>query len=660
MRVVLLTGKGGVGKTSLSAATALEMARAGKRTFLLSTDPAHNLGDALGQRVGSGATEVAPGLVAREVAVLDELDRTWSKIQAFLRGLLKDEADPLIAAELLVFPGLEELVALRAIREVEATGEFDCCVVDCAPTGSTLRMLRFPDALRLFMDHFFDLERKGARALRPVLERLHAEGVVPDEEVFDAVERLVGDVEDVRRILVDGSRTTARLVVNPARLVVAEARRSFAYLSLYGVTTDAVLVNRVLPEAAKRGFFARWAERERSELAEIEASFPIPRFNAALADRELRGRDDLRRPGPSALRRPRSRRDFRAFPADPSRETRRTHLAGAGSPGRGEGGDRSGGAGQRDRGPGARREPHRGVAGFGRRPAHRARASRRRCSQDRIRVRSDPSEPGRGAENTPNRERPYQRPTRIVCLVPSLTEALFSLGLGERVVGVTEWCIHPAAGVRDLPKVGGTKTPDRDAIVRLAPDLVIANREENRRRDVERLEAAGLRVWVTDPRTVADGVALLAELAELGATPQRAASVVEPVRSAFQGALAEVAPSPVRTFCPIWKDPWMVVGGNTYAHDLIALCGAENVFADEGDRRYPIVTEEQIVQAAPEVVLLPDEPYAFGPRDAAALARLQIPAAAAGRIHLIDGTLVSWYGPRIGPAIEELRAILRV
>ena len=293
MRVILLTGKGGVGKTSLAAATALEIARSGKRTFLLSTDPAHNLADAFGQPIGSGATDLAPGLVAREVAVLDELDRSWSQIQAFLRGLLKEGADPLIADELLVFPGLEELVALRAIREVETTGEFDCCVVDCAPTGSTLRMLRFPDALRLFMDHFFDLERKGARALRPILERLHAEGVVPDEAVFDAVERLVRDVEDVRRILVDGSRTTARLVVNPARLVVAEARRSFAYLSLYGVTTDAVLVNRVLPDAAKHGFFSRWADRERLELAEIEASFPIPRMSVPLQDHELGGRDDL-------------------------------------------------------------------------------------------------------------------------------------------------------------------------------------------------------------------------------------------------------------------------------------------------------------------------------------------------------------------------------
>ena len=255
----------------------------------------------------------------------------------------------------------------------------------------------------------------------------------------------------------------------------------------------------------------------------------------------------------------------------------------------------------------------------------------------------------------PRRDRPSRAPERIVSLVPSLTEALFELGLGQRVVGVTEWCIHPADGVREVPKVGGTKTPDRDAIVRLAPDLVIANHEENRRRDVEWLEAAGLRVWVTDPRTTAEGVALLAEVAELGASPERVAAIVRPVEAAYARAREEAAGPRPRTFCPIWKDPWMSVGGDTYIHDLLTLCGAHNVFADEGDRRYPILTEEQIVAAAPEVILLPDEPYAFGPRDAAAFAKLPVPAADAGRIHLIDGTLVTWYGPRIETALRVIR-----
>jgi arsenite-transporting ATPase len=297
VRVILMTGKGGVGKTSHAIATALGAAAHGHRVFLLSADPAHSLGDALGRRVGGRPVALAPDLVAREVSVLEELDRSWSEIQRWLRELLRDETDALLAEELLVFPGLEELVALRAIREVEETGDFDVCVVDCAPTGATLRMLRFPDALRIFMENFFDLERRGARLLRPLMERVHAAGVIPREEFFDAFERLYRDVEDVRQILMDGDRTTARLVVNPARVVVEETRRSFAYLSLYGVATDAVVVNRLLPAEAAGGYLARWAERERGELDSIEASFPIPQFRAPLYPRELRGIEDLARLG---------------------------------------------------------------------------------------------------------------------------------------------------------------------------------------------------------------------------------------------------------------------------------------------------------------------------------------------------------------------------
>lgn len=293
MRVILLTGKGGVGKTSHAIATALGAAAHRHRVFLLSADPSHSLGDALGRRVGARPVAIAEGVVAREVAVLDELDRSWSEIQRWLRELLREDTDEVLAEELLVFPGLEELMALRAVREVEATGDFDVCVVDCAPTGATLRMLRFPDALRIFMENFFDLERRGARLLRPLMERVGAAGVVPRDEFFEAIERLYCDVEDVRQILMDGDRTTARLVVNPARVVVEETRRSFAYLSLYGVATDAVVVNRLLPAEAAGGYLARWAERERGELASIEASFPIPQFRAPLYPRELRGIEDL-------------------------------------------------------------------------------------------------------------------------------------------------------------------------------------------------------------------------------------------------------------------------------------------------------------------------------------------------------------------------------
>jgi ABC-type Fe3+-hydroxamate transport system substrate-binding protein len=274
------------------------------------------------------------------------------------------------------------------------------------------------------------------------------------------------------------------------------------------------------------------------------------------------------------------------------------------------------------------------------------------------------SEPSR---DTPPRGRPDAPPRRIVSLVPSLTESLCALGLGDRIVGVTEWCVHPADAVARIPKVGGTKNPDLTAIRALAPDLVIANQEENRKRDIEKLEGSGVRVWVTYPCTVREGAELLAEMAAL-AGPEAGAAVRERVAAPVLRAVAEAEAAliasraagvaPVRVFCPIWRDPWMAVGAPTYADDLISLCGGVNVFSAHAERRYPRVTLDEIAAARPEVVLLPDEPYAFGAPDAAELSRLSIPAAASGRIHLIDGTFVSWYGPRILRAIELLRRLL--
>ena len=294
MRVLLHTGKGGVGKTSVAVATALGAAAHGHRVFLLSTDSAHSLGDALARPVGPRPVQIAPNVMAQEISAQAELERSWSAIQDWLRALLREQSNELAAEELLVLPGLEELVSLRAVREVEARGDTDVCVVDCAPTGATLRMLRLPDVLRSLMDHFWDWKRRTARALRPVAERVGLGRFVAPEEVFDAIERLYADIEAVREILLDETRTSARLVVNPARVVVDETRRSFAYLCLYGVSTDAVIVNRLLPPEAAGGYFARWAQREREELADIERSFPVPLLRAPLHPHELRGIDALR------------------------------------------------------------------------------------------------------------------------------------------------------------------------------------------------------------------------------------------------------------------------------------------------------------------------------------------------------------------------------
>ena len=289
MRVLLHTGKGGVGKTSVAIATALGAARHGHRVFLLSTDSAHSLGDALGRPVGAEPVEIAPNLTAQEICAQAELDRSWSTIQEWLHTLLLEEGDGYAAEELLVLPGLEELVSLRALGALDAAGEHDVCVVDCAPTGATLRLLRLPDVLHGLMDHFWDGKRRTARALRPVAERIGLGRFVAPEAVFDAFERLFDEVASVRQILLDESRTSARLVVNPARVVVDETRRTFAYLCLYGVSTDAVIANRLLPADAAQGWFAGWARRERAELADIERSFPVPLLRASLHATELRG-----------------------------------------------------------------------------------------------------------------------------------------------------------------------------------------------------------------------------------------------------------------------------------------------------------------------------------------------------------------------------------
>jgi len=254
---------------------------------------------------------------------------------------------------------------------------------------------------------------------------------------------------------------------------------------------------------------------------------------------------------------------------------------------------------------------------------------------------------------------------RIVSLVPSLSEALHVLGLGDRIVGVTDYCVHPADAFEGVARVGGTKDADVDAIESVAPDLVIANEEENTVRVVRKLAERGLDVWVTYPRTVREGAALLDELADLGASDAARAAHVAPCLEAVARAERAAPAVRPRVFCPIWRDPWMTIGGDTYIDDMISLAGGRNPFATpeaapvrgRADRRYPTVDLEAVVALDPEVILLPDEPYAFGARDREELLGTDCAAARTGRVHLIDGTLVSWYGPRIAEAIQALAQI---
>ena len=274
-------------------------------------------------------------------------------------------------------------------------------------------------------------------------------------------------------------------------------------------------------------------------------------------------------------------------------------------------------------------------------------------------------------------------PERIVSLVPSLTETLFAFGYGEQVVGITDYCTEPAAEVATKQRIGGTKNPDTPAILALRPHLVLAVAEENRRRDVEQLDASGIPVYVFEPDTVRAGMDMLWRMAALLDCCDAVRPSIEAIEAVYADVRSQVASRPpTRVFCPIWKDPYMTIGEGAYINDMLRVCGGENIFAerrrrfplaadlglapervddrDAGrDRRYPRVTLGEMAALQPDVILLPDEPYAFSDVDLDDFRPFaNVPAVRRGRIHLIDGKIVSWYGPRIGDSLRALSSLL--
>jgi ABC-type Fe3+-hydroxamate transport system substrate-binding protein len=250
-------------------------------------------------------------------------------------------------------------------------------------------------------------------------------------------------------------------------------------------------------------------------------------------------------------------------------------------------------------------------------------------------------------------------PRRIVSLVPSLTEALFALGLRDEIAAVTKYCVEPAALVAPIPKIGGTKTPDLDAIERIGPDLVIASAEENVRTHVERLIAAGLTVYISLPATVRRAIAELRDLARLTGRDGAAEPWLAPAE-ALLADLERRTARPTRYFCPIWRRPYMVSGPDTYMADLLRVCGGENVCGDGPARYYPVELEA-VMAHDPEVVLLPSEPYPFAAKHLPEITAFpRVSAVRDGRVHLVDGQLVTWYGPRIGMALRTLAGLFGV
>ncbi len=272
MRIILFTGKGGVGKTTAAAGTAVTAAQKGLRTLVLSTDAAHSLADAFGVPIGSEPTQVADKLFVQQVDAQRRFERSWADIQGYLLAVLDAAGvDPITAEELTVIPGAEEVLALLELRTQAISGEWDVVVVDCAPTAETLRLLALPEALGWYMDRVFPAERRIVKALRPVLAK--AAGVpMPHDTVFDAIERLHRDLEHVREILT-GPEASVRLVLTPENVVVAEARRSLTTLSLFGYRVDGVVANRVFPSDGADAWREQWVSAQAGVLHEVEQSF---------------------------------------------------------------------------------------------------------------------------------------------------------------------------------------------------------------------------------------------------------------------------------------------------------------------------------------------------------------------------------------------------
>ncbi|EON23337.1 MULTISPECIES: ArsA family ATPase [Nocardioides] len=272
MRILLFTGKGGVGKSTVAAGTATLSAASGQRTLVLSTDAAHSLADAFGAPAGAEPTEVAPGLFVQQVDAQLRFEQSWAEIQSYLLRVLDVAGvDPVAAEELAVIPGAEEVLALLELRAQALSGQWDVIIVDCAPTAETLRLLALPEALGWYMERIFPVERRIVKALGPMLSRA-AKVPMPEDSVFGAIERLHAELDEVHELLT-GPDASVRIVLTPESVVLAEARRSFTMLSLFGYRVDGVVVNRIFPAEDADEWRAGWVAAQGEVLEQVSESF---------------------------------------------------------------------------------------------------------------------------------------------------------------------------------------------------------------------------------------------------------------------------------------------------------------------------------------------------------------------------------------------------
>jgi arsenite-transporting ATPase len=294
--VILFTGKGGVGKTSVAAATAVQCARAGYRTVVMSTDPAHSLGDSFDVDLGADLTPISNNLWAHEVSSLHEMQRHWAKLHEYAVEVFSTQGlDEVVAEEVANPPGMDEIASLMWIKHYAQRNEHDVLVVDCAPTGETLQLLTFPDAAKWWLDKIYPWERRAMRVARPVLQPMM--GIpLPSDEVFASLKDLLLDLGGMRKLLTDPAITSVRIVLNLEKMVVKEAKRAFSYLSLFGYVTDAVIVNRLLPSEVHDELFKKWQAIHKRYEVEVQESFAgIPILNVPLFDQEVVGEKMLLR-----------------------------------------------------------------------------------------------------------------------------------------------------------------------------------------------------------------------------------------------------------------------------------------------------------------------------------------------------------------------------
>jgi arsenite-transporting ATPase len=295
VRTIIYTGKGGVGKTSVAAATALKAARSGKKVLVMSTDPAHSLADAFDAEIGANPKEMTPGLWAQEMDHTSMIEESWSEIQGYMHTLFEWQgADSLAAEELAMLPGMDELFGLLMVRRHYCEGEYDALILDAAPTGETLKLLSLPDHMSWYVEKIFPIQRRAAKLVRPFASRAKSLPPLPQDSVFAAGQRFYEAIASVEEILTDRENASVRLVANAEKMVVAEARRAYTYLNLYDYGVDAVVVNRLLPESISDPYFAQWRLSQERHMKTIEESFsPIPILTAKLFDREMFGLEAL-------------------------------------------------------------------------------------------------------------------------------------------------------------------------------------------------------------------------------------------------------------------------------------------------------------------------------------------------------------------------------